>query len=564
MKKFLSLFLVLCIAVTLLSVSVRAADTSEKLIAFTFDDGPSIYTDRLLDALAKNDAHATFFVSGYRLKEYSDELGRIVSEGHEAANHTQNHKTLTKLSAKELANEVDTELATLKKVGGDTRYLLRPVGGSYNQAVRNAARGPVIIWSVDTLDWKNRDSDAVYKNIMTAKDGDIVLMHDLYKTTVAAVERALPDLKAKGFKVVTVTELFRRKGITLENGEVYNSARKYSTLPEISAAPVYAALPTAAASTPAESDGTGYAAGFTAASWKAALANGVLSVTSPLGGVYIPTEAKSLAEGLSESDTLTVRIAPDGDYTAFSVEINGTPVQTVPGGLHIVLHGTGLTSASAVTVKHPGLADTVCAVSGIVDQNTVCAAVDGSASVRIAANRALNFRDTPDWGRNSIDFVSAHDLFNGVSADMFAPNTGLTRGMVVTVLYRMSGQPEVKSAANFKDVKSGMYYAKPIAWAMNAGYVQGMGNNRFAPDNPLTREQLIQMLYNYSGDKGEAVPACSASCSAWAKAAYDWAADAGIITGSDAAWMRPGLAASRGEAAILLYRYAAYAAGNVK
>ena len=564
MKRFLSLFLAVCFALTLLSVCSQAANTSEKLIAFTFDDGPSIYTDRLLDALAKNDAHATFFVSGYRLKEYSDELERIVSEGHEAANHTQNHKTLTKLSAKELASEVDTELAALKKVGGDTRYLLRPVGGSYNQAVRNAARGPVIIWSLDTLDWKSRNTDSVYKNLMGAKDGDVILMHDLYKTTVNAVERALPDLKAKGFKIVTVTELFRRKGITLETGEVYNSARKYDTLPEISTAPVYAKHHKAATALASAKDGTGYTAAFTAQSWKNTLSKGALCITSPLCDVYVSSQAAEIVSKQSASTPVAVKIVPDGDYIRFSVEVNNSPIAKVPGGLRIVMHGDNLTSASNFVIRHPGAADTACTVSGLFDDRTICGKINGYASVKLVRNNAISFNDTPDWGKNAIDYVSSHGLFNGVSSNMFAPDMGLTRGMVVTVLYRMSGQPEVKSVVSFKDVKSSVYYAKPIAWAMQEGYVQGMGNNVFAPDNALTREQLIQMLYNYSGDGAEAIPACSAQCSAWAKTAYDWAANAGIITGSDAAWLRPGLAVSRGEAAIMLYRYAAYAASNVK
>ncbi|MEA4822880.1 MAG: polysaccharide deacetylase family protein [Clostridiaceae bacterium] len=146
MKKWTVWMLVFALTAALLTPGSRAVG-EKKLVALTFDDGPSQYTDKLLDSLARYDAKATFFVSGYRLDSYDAELQRIADEGHEIGNHTQNHKTLTKLSAETLAYEIDSTLRTIKAVAGDTAYLLRPVGGAYNTRVCEAARGPVILWS---------------------------------------------------------------------------------------------------------------------------------------------------------------------------------------------------------------------------------------------------------------------------------------------------------------------------------------------------------------------------------------------------------------------------------
>ena len=181
---------ILC--VTMLPVNVLAVkeeiNGNYKLIALTFDDGPSKYTSELLDGLAVRGAKATFFfVLVPTLSAIPDLLKRIASEGHQLANHTYSHKQLTKLSAADMENEINGCRNLLVAAGGENTYYIRPPYGSYNDTLKSVAGAPLVLWSVDPEDWKYRDADVVTNNIMsTVKDGDIILLHDLYKTSVEA------------------------------------------------------------------------------------------------------------------------------------------------------------------------------------------------------------------------------------------------------------------------------------------------------------------------------------------------------------------------------------------
>ena len=198
------------------------------LMALTFDDGPSANTEKLLDELKKRNIKATFFVVGERLEEFSDLLKREYDEGHEVANHSWNHANFAKLSAEEVKNQVTmTNDAISEIVGADIGDpIVRPPYGSVNETVRSALSSePLILWSVDTLDWKSRNADAVQTQIVNqAADGAIILMHDLYDTTVDGCIAAIDELTAEGYTFVTVSELFRRKGQTLSGGTTYNNA----------------------------------------------------------------------------------------------------------------------------------------------------------------------------------------------------------------------------------------------------------------------------------------------------------------------------------------------------
>lgn len=207
----------------------RVLDPNKKAIALTFDDGPSKYTRRILETLAEVDGRATFFVVGERLDDYSETLKMIYDSGSQIGMHTYNHKKLTKLSASEIRDEVDSTNDLIVKYTGEKSHLLRPPYGSVNSTVKEAIDEYIINWSVDTLDWKSRDADSVYKEIMnTVQDGDIILMHDLYDSTAEAVSRVVPELVAQGYQLCTVDELFELKGIELHSGTVFRSARPSS------------------------------------------------------------------------------------------------------------------------------------------------------------------------------------------------------------------------------------------------------------------------------------------------------------------------------------------------
>ena len=209
-----------------LCMPAAASGFTEKLIAITFDDGPGAYTAQLLDELAARDVKATFFVSGYRAANYPETLKRMVSEGHQLASHTQNHENLNTLSAAKIADEISRTQDYITAAGGDNPAYIRPPYGNANKTVRAQAPSPLINWSVDPEDWKYRDSETVRQNIEAGVfDGAIILVHDIYRTSVDGALAAIDDLLAEGYEFVTVQELLLRRGITPEAATVYYSAK---------------------------------------------------------------------------------------------------------------------------------------------------------------------------------------------------------------------------------------------------------------------------------------------------------------------------------------------------
>lgn len=199
-------------------------DKDKPMIALTFDDGPSNkVTPRILDTLKANNARATFFVVGNRVDSYAEVLRREYEEGHEIGNHTYNHPSLIKLKPAEVtaqAQETDSRVARLTSF---TPQLIRPPYGAYNDLVKKSVAKPFVLWSVDTLDWKSKNKDAVIKAVMgNVRDGDIILMHDLYGSTADACEVIIPELTKQGFQFVTVSELLDEKEVKPVAGTVYN------------------------------------------------------------------------------------------------------------------------------------------------------------------------------------------------------------------------------------------------------------------------------------------------------------------------------------------------------
>ena len=155
-----------------------------------------------------------------------DTIKRIVEDGHEIGGHSWNHKQLTRISDSELNDQLMMTRAKILEVTGYDAKIVRPPYGAYNQNVK--AKGEelgitFVNWSIDTLDWKYRNANTVYNHIMKyANDGAIVLCHDLHKTTVDAMEMAIPKLIESGYQLVTVSELLTSTGQPLTPGMLYN------------------------------------------------------------------------------------------------------------------------------------------------------------------------------------------------------------------------------------------------------------------------------------------------------------------------------------------------------
>lgn len=202
-------------------------DPTRPMVALTFDDGPKREnTTRILDALKQYNAHATFFMVGYNIDGNEDILKRVTEEGSEVGSHTASHSKLTTLDAAGLALEVDAMAERIKSITGQSRVVIRPPYGAVDDNVMAALKDPVILWSIDTEDWKTRNVQSTIQNVQNSVyDGAIILMHDLYGETADAAIQIIDWLNSQGYQMVTVSELgyFRRGG--LQTGVKYGALK---------------------------------------------------------------------------------------------------------------------------------------------------------------------------------------------------------------------------------------------------------------------------------------------------------------------------------------------------
>lgn len=204
----------------------RKIDKSKKMIALTFDDGPNYNTSKVIDVLNKYDIKATFFVLGSRAINNKDILKKMADSGMEIGNHTYNHLLLTKYDENKIRSEIEDTSEVIYSATKKKPKLLRPSYGSVNNKIKKVANMPIIIWDIDTLDWKYHNSKRITSRVVNkVRDGDIILMHDIYSASLNALSNIIPILQDNGYEFVTIDELFYYKGISLENGKVYGYAR---------------------------------------------------------------------------------------------------------------------------------------------------------------------------------------------------------------------------------------------------------------------------------------------------------------------------------------------------
>lgn len=193
-------------------------------VALTFDDGPGSFTDRLLDCLEKNQSKATFFMVGEEINSFPDTVKRMEEMGCELGNHSYTHTDFTTLSTDDMSAEIAGVDELLVNLVGHGATVVRPPYGSVNDSVRATVGTPMILWSIDTLDWETKDAQQTVDTVMeNVTDGSIILMHDIFSTTVDAVEMLVPQLISEGYELVTVHELAEKKGIELQTGITYGS-----------------------------------------------------------------------------------------------------------------------------------------------------------------------------------------------------------------------------------------------------------------------------------------------------------------------------------------------------
>lgn len=197
--------------------------TQPPLIALTFDDGPRRdTTTALLDGLSQRGVQATFFLIGEQLIGNEDLVRRMDAEGHQIGIHTYDHVMLTGLNRADFDAQVDKTRQMLKNILGHNDFVLRPPYGLYDEGVQAMAGCPIILWSIDPEDWGDKNADREVKLIVEqARDGSIILLHDIYDQSVEAALRVVDELHERGYLFVTIDQLFAERGVTLEAGEVY-------------------------------------------------------------------------------------------------------------------------------------------------------------------------------------------------------------------------------------------------------------------------------------------------------------------------------------------------------
>ena len=197
-------------------------DASKPMVALTFDDGPGERTGELLAQLEKYNAHATFFMQGKNIPGKEDFVKKMKEIGCELGNHSYDHPQLTKLSADKIANQIGTTNNLIQQAAGSTATVMRPPYGAINDTVRSSVGLPMILWSIDTLDWKTRNAQSSIDTVMNdVQDGDVILMHDIHTESIDAALVLIPKLEEAGYQLVTVSEMAKAKGVALQNGEKY-------------------------------------------------------------------------------------------------------------------------------------------------------------------------------------------------------------------------------------------------------------------------------------------------------------------------------------------------------
>ncbi len=510
MRKFTKITAVLLAVLLLVGImppKVQAAG-STKLIALTFDDGPSsANTGRLLDGLKARGAHVSFFMTGQNARNNPSLVKRAYEEGHQICSHTYDHALLTNLSNSEIKSEIDKTNKILDDaIGYDLSYSLRPPYGGYNSRVLSAANTPCYYWSVDTRDWESRNATAAYNMFMKyAKDGSIVLMHDLYSTTVTAALNAIDTLQKQGYEFVTLNELQVRRGITPTAGKIYfdvypsshgtdkplsspvisyqqtESGKKVVIKGDSRARIIY----TTDGTDPTPEHGYRYKGAFSVKDKTTVKAISVVYWNGFKSGIV----SKKISYATLATPKLT---AADGKIT-----LTGT---TAGASYYYTANGTVPTSSSTrYTGSFTAVPDTVYTVKGIgggyYSSASVWATYGSSGKLYTDVKPGI-------WYYAAADRAVGEGILELVGTKL-APHTAVTRAQLVTMLYRMAGSPTVSGDMPFDDVPESAKYHDAVKWAYKSGIALGCGYDKFEPDELVTREQTCAFLTRYAEHLGK-------------------------------------------------------------
>lgn len=556
MRRVLSILLAVVIIVSILPV---ASADQPKLVALTFDDGPGPYTAKLLDGLKERGIHATFFCQGSRAEVYPELIKRIVAEGHQLANHSYNHPNLNELSLQNALYQVSrTEQIFNELIGGSESYYLRPPYGNTTQQIRNELQVPVVIWSVDTIDWQLLNREAVKNKILhDTFDGSIVLMHDIHYTTVDAILDALDTLEARGYEFVTVKELYYRRGVTPDRGVQLYDCRPNGTdrgslsVPEMSVSGDAEML-----SISFESK-EGAPIYYTTDGSELLPGNGIL-YTEPFS-VSLPCSIRAVAAwdlngNRSQALTASYTLPPTGEVLISSE--NGKIVFTTASEadtVYVSLELDGVVSDAAEVHQTDIPRDTYFWYYADAEGYTP---TESKRLLYTVNGNLFSDVDNTDWFYHGMDHCVSNGYFQVVSDFSLNPTGKVTRAMLVELLYRQAGCPIGMHEEPFLDVAETAYYHQSVSWAYELGIIQGTGDGYFEPDRMVSRQELAKILSVYLQLPHEAPIAAyldEEDIAAWAIPYVEAVTASGIMQGSSGIF-RPLGTASRAEIAELLMR----------
>lgn len=188
---------------------VNSVVSEEKMVALTFDDGPGYKTTmQLLEGLKERDVHATFFLVGEKIEERQSVVERMKEDGHLIGNHTYSHVQLDSINMPCAQNEIEKTNQIIEDITGICPKYIRPPYGAWNDELEEAINMSAVLWTLDTSDWNTRDVRQIVEYVVSeVESGDIILMHDIYDTSVAAALEIVDELKQRGYVFVTVDEL---------------------------------------------------------------------------------------------------------------------------------------------------------------------------------------------------------------------------------------------------------------------------------------------------------------------------------------------------------------------
>lgn len=507
-KRIFITLLALLLALTAIPIPVRAAK-GDKLVALTFDDGPNkTYTKQLLDGLKETDAKVTFFMVGNAVSSNLSLVKRAYDEGHEIANHSYSHPSLSSLSYSGVQSQITSTSSALNKAcGSGTSYIVRPPYGSANSTVLSAIGAPAILWSVDTNDWKVKNSTKVYNSIVNnASDGAIILCHDIHSTTIPGALSAIKTLEARGYEFVTVSELFRRRGVSMYNGQKYTRCAYNG----VDYGPVQAPV----------------------ISYEPAEEGAKITITSPSGApVYYSVNGSRIIQGSTRYNGSFVTSLPANIQAVAAYDLNGDRSTTTTLNLTLPpCHSPELTVAD-------GYATLTCATEGApiyytldgtkasdksavyeapvpVEPGTVIRAIAGGGKLMFSKEIQVCYSDNgnlfsdvfPDkWYYESIDELATLKLMAGVGGYAFAPEGKTTRAMLVTLLYRYSGEKLEEGwerTNTFKDVADGTWYSEAVEWAYRTGVINGYPDNTFGHDKLINRQEVAKVFAGFLEYRG--------------------------------------------------------------